>query len=68
MEVGELLEGRYGWNSRVLRGKGDAEKERGTVLPCFGRKRMLQSCKASGQLGPVASAMGRWPRRLAGAS
>lgn len=26
----------------------------------------VQLCKASGQLGPVASAMGRWPRRLVG--
>jgi hypothetical protein len=34
--------------------------------PCFGRKWTLQSCKASGPLGPAAYTTGEWPVRLAG--
>ena len=63
-----MLDGRYRWDFRVPRGKRDAGKKRGAFLPCFRVKRMLRSCKASGQLGlqpPLqADGQGCWQRLL----
>jgi hypothetical protein len=61
--VDQLLHERYRW---VTREKGDAGKERGAFLSCFGGKGMLKSGEVLGDRA-VASVMHGWPKMLVGA-
>ena len=58
---GQLLGRRYRGNFQVPGGKGRYKEGKRGFVPCFGGRRMQQSCEVLGggeKLGPVAMATG----------